>query len=62
MASIPKPYLTVEGAIEVRRAPMRVQTPIVLEFDGRRLALTRDQAVDLQLRLAAALVRDRRAD
>ena len=61
MASRPKPYLTVDGALEVSRAPMRVQTPVVFAFGDRRLALTADQAADLQLQLAALLHRLRRA-
>lgn len=60
MASGARPYLTVAGAIEVRRSPMRVQTPIVVEFADRRVALTPDQAADLQLQLAALLHRLRR--
>lgn len=57
-----RPYVTVGGAIEVRRSPMRVQTPIVVEIDGQRIALTVGQAADLQLQLAAAIIRQRRAD
>lgn len=57
-----RPYVTVGSAIEVCRSPMRVQTPIVVEIDGQRIALTVGQAADLQLQLAAAIFRQRRAD
>lgn len=62
MASRPISYLTVEGTVVVRRSGDRARTPVVLEFAGRKYALTPDQAADLQLQLAALLLRMRRAD
>jgi hypothetical protein len=62
MAPRPRTYLTVERAVLVRRAGERARTPIVLDFDGHRFALTPEQAAELQLQIAAALVRQRRAD
>jgi hypothetical protein len=48
--------------VSVRRDKARVRTPVVVEFDGGRLALTPDQAAGLQLQLAAVLARLRPAD
>lgn len=38
---------------------MRARTPIVLDFNGRKFALTAEQAADLQLTLAAVIHRQR---
>jgi hypothetical protein len=61
MAPGARPYLTITDPPAVRRAPDRVRTPIVVDLDGRRLALTVEQAAELQLQLAATLLRVRRA-
>ncbi|CAB4142811.1 hypothetical protein UFOVP452_41 [uncultured Caudovirales phage] len=60
MASGARPYVTLADPPAVRRVPARVRTPIVVDLDGRRLALTVEQAAELQLQLAAALLRQRR--
>jgi hypothetical protein len=61
MAQGPRPYLTITDQPAVRCAPDRIRTPIVVDLDGRRLALTVDQATELQLQLASVLLRIRRA-